>query len=208
MKKYTIYEITNKIDGKIYIGKHETANINDGYMGSGKVLKNAQSKHGIENFVKEILYVFETEEEMNTKEAELVTEGFCLREDTYNLCPGGKGGWGYINSAGLTNTSKGGYNSLIFTDKDKWIQICKKNVISHNEKMRKSKKGIYSDSFDPKTHGMLNKKHSDSTKDKMSKSQAGNKNSQFGSMWITNGTQNTKIKKSESIPEGWYKGRK
>lgn len=36
---------------------------------------------------------------------------------------------------------------------------------------------------------------------------AGNKNSQFGSYWITNGISNSKIKKTDAIPEGWYKGR-
>jgi hypothetical protein len=36
----------------------------------------------------------------------------------------------------------------------------------------------------------------------------GDKTSQFGTMWITNGTENRKIKKDlDSIPEGWYKGR-
>lgn len=96
--KYTIYQITNLIDDKIYIGKHQTNNINDNYMGSGKFLKYAQSKYGLENFVKEILFVFDSEEEMNAKEAELVTEEFCLREDTYNICIGGHGGFSYINA--------------------------------------------------------------------------------------------------------------
>ena len=32
-------------------------------------------------------------------------------------------------------------------------------------------------------------------------------NSQYGTMWITNGTENKKIKKDEPIPEGWNKGR-
>jgi hypothetical protein len=70
-------------------------------MGSGKHLQHAAEKYGIENFEKEILFQFDNNEEMNAKEAELVTEEFCLREDTYNLCPGGKGGWGYINNNGI-----------------------------------------------------------------------------------------------------------
>ena len=35
----------------------------------------------------------------------------------------------------------------------------------------------------------------------------GYKNSQYGTMWITNGIQNKKIKKDQIIPEGWRKGR-
>jgi hypothetical protein len=39
--------------------------------------------------------------------------------------------------------------------------------------------------------------------------QKGSKNSQFGTMWITNGIENKKIKKDlDNIPEGWYKGRR
>ena len=95
---YTIYKITNLINDKIYIGKHQTKDLNDSYMGSGKNIIRSIRKYGIENFNKEILFQFDNEESMNAKESELVTEGFCLREDNYNLCPGGKGGWGYINA--------------------------------------------------------------------------------------------------------------
>ncbi len=35
----------------------------------------------------------------------------------------------------------------------------------------------------------------------------GQKNSQYGTIWITNGIQNKKIKKDQDIPEGWKKGR-
>lgn len=35
---------------------------------------------------------------MNAKEAELVTEEYCKSLDNYNICAGGKGGFGYINA--------------------------------------------------------------------------------------------------------------
>jgi hypothetical protein len=37
--------------------------------------------------------------------------------------------------------------------------------------------------------------------------QGGVNNSQYGTMWITDGTQNKKIKKTDIIPTGWNKGR-
>ena len=89
---YTIYEITNKINGKIYIGKHQTKNINDSYYGSGKAIVNAIKLYGKENFDKKILFVFDNEYDMNLKEKELITEEFVCREDTYNLGVGGEGG--------------------------------------------------------------------------------------------------------------------
>lgn len=95
---YTIYKITNQIDGKFYIGSHKTKNLNDNYMGSGKYLRYAQEKHGIENFTKEILYIFNTPEEMYQKEAEIVNENYLETNNTYNLKIGGFGGWDHINS--------------------------------------------------------------------------------------------------------------
>jgi bisphosphoglycerate-dependent phosphoglycerate mutase len=89
---YTIYQITNELNGKIYIGKHQTTNLNDRYYGSGKFIRSAMKKYGKENFTKEILFVFDTEEEMNTKEKELITEEFVSRKDTYNAGIGGEGG--------------------------------------------------------------------------------------------------------------------
>jgi hypothetical protein len=38
--------------------------------------------------------------------------------------------------------------------------------------------------------------------------QKGESNSQYGTMWVTNGETNKRIKKTEPIPEGYYPGRK
>jgi hypothetical protein len=101
MKYYTLYKITNNINGKYYIGKHITDEPYDNYMGSGKAIKNAIKKYGKENFSKEILCLADTEEDMNTLEEKFVNynDNMC-----YNMTVGGKGGWHYVNANQLSNT--------------------------------------------------------------------------------------------------------
>lgn len=91
--KYYIYKTTNLINGKIYIGFHASENIEkDNYLGSGKILKWAVEKHGAQNFKREILFEFDTQDDALEKERELVNEEFVKRDDTYNICLGGAGG--------------------------------------------------------------------------------------------------------------------
>ena len=55
-KKYKFLYITTHIEsGKYYIGKHETNKLNDGYLGSGKLLKRAIKKYGKDAFKQEII---------------------------------------------------------------------------------------------------------------------------------------------------------
>jgi len=89
---YTIYKTTNLINGKYYLGKHQTENLNDDYLGSGSAIKSAIKKYGRKFFTKEILFVFTTEEEMNRKEKELITEDLVASKNTYNKGVGGEGG--------------------------------------------------------------------------------------------------------------------
>lgn len=209
--QHTIYQTTNLLDGKIYIGKHSCKCNPCSYLGSGKILRAAIKKYGTENFEKKILFIFDTETEMNSKEAELVNEDFVQRSDTYNICFGGQGGFGYINQYKLSvdiveqhrrnpdllgkmsTSSKEAIARLLETDenfKNRWLQQC---------------------SVGGKIGGktaFLGRKHTEETKDKMRKPKnMGATNSQFGTRWITNGDENRKIAKEQDLPEGWRNGR-
>ena len=213
---YTIYKITNKLNGKIYIGKHQTNDLNDGYMGSGKHLKRSIEKYGIGNFKKEVLFQFNNELDMNAKEAELVTEEFVKQDTNYNLCPGGNGGFGYINLSGKNLYGMNGKTPNTKNNLSRGLETQKflrENdlgwVVQTNKKISDGVKKHIAKNASP----WKGRQHSVDTKEKIgnanSKSQSGSKNSQFGTMWITNGQENKKIKKDiDFIPEGWYKGRK
>ena len=93
MKFYGIYKITNKVNGKMYIGKHTTDNLDDGYLGSGVYICNAVKKYGKEAFTKEWLEFAENAEDLNYLERMYVDEEWIARPDTYNLKLGGYGGF-------------------------------------------------------------------------------------------------------------------
>ena len=89
MKKHNIiYQTTNLLSGKTYIGRHSTDNLDDGYLGSGTILKRAIQKSGRDSFKRIVLFDFATPEEMIAKEIELLTEEFVNRDDNYNLGSG------------------------------------------------------------------------------------------------------------------------
>jgi group I intron endonuclease len=104
--KYTVYKITNKINGKVYIGKHQTKNPYDTYMGSGRAIKHAMKEYGKENFEKEVLFIFDKSVEMDDKERELVNETFISTDKNYNLGVGGEGGPHFLGKKHSEETKK------------------------------------------------------------------------------------------------------
>ena len=90
---YLIYKIINKINGKYYIGAHQTSVINDGYMGSGILLEKALKKYGKRNFKRVILKKCKNKKEMFQLEKKLVNAAFVKSTLTYNLREGGIGGF-------------------------------------------------------------------------------------------------------------------
>lgn len=185
-------------------------------MGSGKLLVRAQEKHGIHNFNKEILHVFYNPEDMFAMEAHIVDKAFVEREDTYNLKVGGFGGFdhlkNYIGSdshmAQFIEASKGASikgvkkkEQLRATD-PKWNAKVSKN---QSESMKRTYQNGFEGGFKGKSHTMETKKKMSAAK---KSKYNGNNNPQYGTMWITNGTDNKKIAKDDAIPKGWSKGRK
>lgn len=212
---YTIYKITHIPTGKFYIGRHQTKDLDDGYMGSGSYLKRAQEKHGLAQFEKEYLYIFDSDRSMFEMEQEVVNEEFCSRSDTYNVQPGGfAGGWQWINKSGKNLYGMNGKTPNVKKDllrgREKRNRLLKENPEYRKKLGEKVSKGIkkYIQENGAIWNGKL---HSEESKKKIglanSKSQSGSKNSQYGTMWITNGIESKKIKKDEQIPDGWNSGR-
>ena len=122
---YCVYKITNKVNQKIYVGFHKTDNLDDGYMGSGKLIKRAIKKYGIDNFKKEILKVFDNKEDAEKYEAEIVNKDFTLREDTYNVAIGG-------NVRIMHGRNNGFYNKNHTDETKKHLSIKKTGIPNPN----------------------------------------------------------------------------
>lgn len=112
---YYVYKITNTINGKWYIGKRKHHSpYNDKYMGSGKLIKESIEKHGKQNFKKEILAIFESNDEAACLEAQLVTKETISTNMSYNMHEGGHGGFAHLNDGSLAHierTKRGAKNS-------------------------------------------------------------------------------------------------
>jgi group I intron endonuclease len=191
---YLIYKITNKLNNKIYVGKHRTPDRNDEYLGSGTLLGKAIMKYGKKNFSKEIIKECSSEEDMNFWEADIVNEEFVARLDTYNIMVGGQGG-------GKNNWDRG--REILREKKHSdpaWAEELREKIKNGIRLYHQSHLGIFT-----------GKQHSVETIKKMSAAKKGKydgeKNPAYGTRWITNGVENKKIKKTEEIPTDWRAGR-
>jgi group I intron endonuclease len=108
MNIYSIYKITNKINGKVYIGftstiigrwkKHIFDTINKNKKtDSNKILHNAMRKYGIENFEYKVIYQSKDRDyTLNTMEKFFIVEynSHCVDGKGYNATYGGQGTFG------------------------------------------------------------------------------------------------------------------
>jgi hypothetical protein len=109
---YIVYETTCLINGKKYLGVHNRED--DGYLGSGNLIKKAIKRYGKKSFVRKTLHKFATGEEAYAKERELITEAVVNSPDYYNLVVGGMGS----STTGLKNTKD--YSNYSKASKKRW----------------------------------------------------------------------------------------
>ena len=84
-----VYKTLNLINGHYYIGVHSTSTIEDGYIGSGQLIKYAIKKYGKNNFSKEIMSFHNTRDEALGAEKLLITDEVLNDPKSYNLIYGG-----------------------------------------------------------------------------------------------------------------------
>ena len=199
-KYHIIYKTTCLITNRFYVGMHSTDNLEDGYIGSGKLLWLSVNKHGKENHATEILETLPDRSSLKEREKHIVNEEFLKDKMCMNLAIGGEGGAGKATKEqlkkGRANANKAMWSNPEFRSKMSKI-LSERNKELHA-------KGIM------KAPDWTGRKHSEETIEKFKghKRQSGSNNSQSGKCWITNEEESKKILKGDQIPEGWRLGRK
>lgn len=197
---YYLYEVRNNLNGKIYVGVHKAKSLDDGYMGSGKIITNAIKKYGIGNFSKVILETFDNVEDMYSREKEVVNDEFLAREDVYNIRRGGLGGFDHINNdpkkrlevseAARQYNIKNGIGGTKFWTEESYIKATKQALLNQKEAVEKSRS--------PEAIAKRKKTMKDRSIG------VGEKNSQYGShIYINIHTGEKKRYKEGTAPPEW-----
>ena len=198
-----IYETTNLINGKKYIGQHRAKKFDEKYIGSGKYLWNAIRKYGIEKFKCKIIEKCNSREQLNEREIYWI--------DYYNA----------VKSKNYYNITKGGkyYNPYEGLNKEDYERACKKlsesskgKITINNGKIERRinpselqeclNNGFMRGQLDShkmvgKRNGMYDKTHSDEVKEKLVKCNLGKNNPSYGKHWYTNGINELYIRDDE-----------
>jgi len=156
------YITTNLLNGKQYIGMHSTNNINDSYLGTGKLILRAIKKYGRRNFKRDILFVLKDKRKAFDNEVDLIKEYNTVTPNGYNISPSGGFGLNHVISEETRQKmSKSRIGKSPWNRDKKLLPLSKE----HKRKISEAGKG--------KNNYMYGKKHSKETKNKMSESKMG-----------------------------------
>ena len=181
-KKYIVYLSVNLINDKKYIGDHSTNNLDDGYLGSGILIKKAIKKYGRENFKREILEFFSSKQEAFDAQEKYIKEYNTLQPNGYNISKKG----GHQSKEALSEETKEKIRKSVSGENNFWFG--KKHTSETILKCRNSKLG-YKNPFYLKHHsgetkekikrGNLNKYVKPETRKKLNETSSGKLNSQY-----------------------------
>lgn len=149
-----VYLTTNLINGMLYIGQHSSKEFDKYYYGSGKLIKQALSEYGTENFKCEIIEWCYSYEELNRREIYWI--------DFYNA----------DSSDAFYNIAYGGSNSKYALRGENHPWFNRKHSEKSLEKMREAKQG--------NKNPMYGRHQTDETKHKIGEAQLGEKNHMYG----------------------------
>jgi hypothetical protein len=196
---YIIYRTTNNVNGKFYCGKHQTQDLDDGYLGSGKLLQRAIKKHGRENFTREIVMLCRSVDIMNEMEEYLsIKENWVGNAQCYNMRHGGDGGFDHVHrdpallEKRKKNSAAAAARRPYLDTTVYWTEDIRRETIERARRNGVASKGS---------------KRSDEFKQYLSGLGAGSNNSQYGTCWCVRNdavdlSSRQKFRK-DAIPDGW-----
>lgn len=202
-----IYRITNKIDGKFYIGKSKYGVQNRWlrhqdhfakYVQQDKNssrLYNAIKKHGIENF--EIEEIDRCSFDVLSDRERYWIAKLDARNPSigYNICKGGEGGPGGPQFAGHKHSDETKALMSLNRSGEKNSNYGNHRVMPEEEKQKHANPGA--------KNGMYGKKHSEESKQ-------ANREKHLGKIWVTNGDEDLHIEPEDlqlHILAGYRRGR-
>lgn len=204
---HLLYKTTCTKTNRFYIGIHSTDNIQDGYLGSGKRLKESLRKHGRENHTFEILATASSREELLALEESTVTRDLLSDPLCLNLSVGGRAGVPLYAAPGISATLKAIWSQPEYKQKMSQLNSnrAKKSWEDPEtrcrriERRRQQSKDMW---CDPVMRKHLTEKL---------KSRTGEKASQYGTCWVCRDDKPIKIKRDQLqhyIDQGYHTGRK
>lgn len=135
MNIYSIYKITNKTNGKHYIGftsksiqKRLQDHVNMAKQGSQNYIHRAIRKYGKDNFITELIYQsHELDDTLNNMEPHFIAEYNTFKGVGYNMTIGGEGTIGYKWSDKQRKTLSEYSKQLVLEEKSNAGKIGKDN---------------------------------------------------------------------------------
>lgn len=205
-----IYETTNLVNGKKYIGKLTSSKFVSSYYGSGKILNYAINKYGKENFkIRVIEEINGNKDTLNDRERYWISYFNAVEsENYYNIKPGGDGGRG--SGWHHSEETKRKFSEMQ-RDGKSWM-----NGKKHSEETkRKMSLARTNNTYWTGHH------HTEESKRKMSEAKKKNlppqclawkteNNPSYNKHWYTDGIKNLLLSDNESfdyISKGWTRGR-